>query len=407
MAQTEKEDQRLMETIQKYSALYQDQSVPYALTGPDLKIQWMNDAFQGLFPKPETVKRFFGLIGENYSHEIISTLKKGIVLHYDFFIIKDKSFGITMIPIQQKNKKKLIGTVFVLEQNTARPYPFQNQSEDILGKFAYGLREPIASAISGLIKIHQNQCQPAKGETKKSLERKKALENDLQRIIDDEFKLLRLTDNCTHIMQAENKIERYKKSFVNIAAVLDDLCKILEETAKEKGISFAYTIPRQLIASCQIGLIKNAILHLAANAFFFSEGRSVELKAEDLEGRLRIILTDKGCGIPEENQEKIFDLFFSYNPRTGMPYSNGLGLTIAKKEIEAAGGILSVTSDINSGTTVSFEIPYFHSGASFLKDDSLGSYFKDTFSEYRIQMLPVIGAPRLSDLQKTDVMSNK
>ena len=78
-----------------------------------------------------------------------------------------------------------------------------------------------------------------------------------------------------------------------------------------------------------------------------------------------------------------------------------------KKEIEAAGGILSVTSDINSGTTVSFEIPYFHSGASFLKDDSLGSYFKDTFSEYRIQMLPVIGAPRLSDLQKTDVMSNK
>ena len=115
MAQTENEDQRLMETIQKYSALYQDQSVPYALTGPDLKIQWMNSAFQELFSKPETVKRFFGLIGENYSREMIGNLKKGKVLHNDFFIIKDKSFEITIIPIQEKNKKKCYASLLPIE----------------------------------------------------------------------------------------------------------------------------------------------------------------------------------------------------------------------------------------------------------------------------------------------------
>lgn len=402
MAQTEKEEQKFMETIQKYSALYQNQSVPYALTDPDLKIRWMNDAFQAVCPKPETVKRSLGTIGKNEFQEMVKNLKRGKVFHGDPFFIEGKCFGITIVPIQEKNKKSLIGAVFVLEQDAARPYLFQKQPEDILGKFAYVLREPISSAIFKLMKIHQNQCQPVQGETQKSLEKKKVLENDLQKVIDDEYKLLRLADNCTHMMQAENRIERYPKSFVNITAVLEDLCKTLEETAKEKGISFTYIIPKQLIASCQIGLIKNSVLHLAANAFFFSEGSSVELKAENLDRRFRVTLTDKGCGIPAENQGKIFDLFFSYNPKTGMSYSNGLGLTIVKKEIETAGGTLSIASDENRGTTVSFEIPYYYSGGSFLKDDSLGSNFKDTFSEYRIQMLPVIGAPRLSDLQKTN-----
>ena len=63
---------------------------------------------------------------------------------------------------------------------------------------------------------------------------------------------------------------------------------------------------------------------------------------------------DNGCGIPEENTEKIFTPFFSTHHGNG---GTGLGLSIVKNIIEKHGGEIEVESHEGFGTTFAFKLP--------------------------------------------------
>jgi signal transduction histidine kinase len=62
--------------------------------------------------------------------------------------------------------------------------------------------------------------------------------------------------------------------------------------------------------------------------------------------------TDTGCGIPEENMEKIFEPLFTTKPK-----GIGLGLAISKRLVEQNGGKIEVTSQVGKGTTFAVKLP--------------------------------------------------
>lgn len=62
--------------------------------------------------------------------------------------------------------------------------------------------------------------------------------------------------------------------------------------------------------------------------------------------------TDTGCGIPEENMEKIFEPLFTTKPR-----GIGLGLAITKRLVEQNGGNIEVASQTDKGTTFTVKLP--------------------------------------------------
>lgn len=78
------------------------------------------------------------------------------------------------------------------------------------------------------------------------------------------------------------------------------------------------------------------------------EGKSVEIAVEDT-----------GSGIPEEIQAKIFDLFFTTKPGT---QGTGLGLAIVHNIVTAHGGLVSVSSNVGSGTTFFITLPLSDAG---------------------------------------------
>jgi len=61
---------------------------------------------------------------------------------------------------------------------------------------------------------------------------------------------------------------------------------------------------------------------------------------------------DTGCGIPEENIDKIFEPLFTTKPK-----GIGLGLAITKRLVEQNSGTIQVTSQVKKGTTVTVKLP--------------------------------------------------
>lgn len=92
--------------------------------------------------------------------------------------------------------------------------------------------------------------------------------------------------------------------------------------------------------------LKNALTHLMDNAMKFTELGHVELRCEHYGDGVRFIVTDTGCGIKAEDQERIFETFQKVDDfKTGV----GLGLPICRRLIRSLGGEVSLDASYTNG----------------------------------------------------------
>ncbi len=104
-------------------------------------------------------------------------------------------------------------------------------------------------------------------------------------------------------------------------------------------------------------LLRQILANLLSNAQKYSpSGSSIRCKVRTDADRLSITITDQGIGIPEEDQPYLFESFHRATNAQTLP-GTGLGLAIVKKCIEAHGGEIQVTSQLDRGTTIDITIP--------------------------------------------------
>lgn len=98
---------------------------------------------------------------------------------------------------------------------------------------------------------------------------------------------------------------------------------------------------------------------LLGNALKFTCSGGVEF-GNRLEGsELLFFVKDSGEGIPEDRLEAVFDSFVQADLGVARSHEGaGLGLTIAKANVEALGGKIDVRSEVGRGSTFTFSIPY-------------------------------------------------
>jgi signal transduction histidine kinase len=111
-------------------------------------------------------------------------------------------------------------------------------------------------------------------------------------------------------------------------------------------------IDRTLIARSLTNIVENA-LHAMPSAGTLA----VNARAED--HRVRIRISDTGVGMDAEALERAFEPYFS-TKATG----TGLGLPIAKRNVELSGGSIAVMSERDRGTTVELTLPVANADAT-------------------------------------------
>jgi two-component system, NtrC family, sensor kinase len=153
--------------------------------------------------------------------------------------------------------------------------------------------------------------------------------------------------------------------------IAEDVCQVLEETAREHNVSMIkkfdpaisqVSIDPRSIHTTLMNLVSNAI---DACVFDDTPGKSLEvtLKTALEDGNMiRFDVIDNGMGMNQEVKNKIFTSFFSTKGHKG----TGLGLLVARKLIEDHSGTIDVLSEVGKGTTFIIRVPFRE-----LKEDSL------------------------------------
>jgi len=163
----------------------------------------------------------------------------------------------------------------------------------------------------------------------------------LNETINDLAKVIIIKDNPS----IQNEEVLINDAFQN---VFDQLNTQIELSKPELNINFGdVTILRTNKA-----YFESIILNLLANAIKYrSEDRKpvIEITATEINNTIVITFKDNGIGIDlERNKDKIFGLYQRFH---NYPDSKGLGLYLAKSQIETMGGTISIESEVNKGTS--------------------------------------------------------
>ena len=126
----------------------------------------------------------------------------------------------------------------------------------------------------------------------------------------------------------------------------------------EQYITFKNNVADNQMVISDRNVIKNILINLLSNASKYSvEGEEIILDLNIIDKGIQVDVIDKGIGIPEKEQEKLFaSRFFRAGNVTNIE-GTGLGLTIVKKYLSLVDGDISFKSKENIGTTFSIIIP--------------------------------------------------
>jgi signal transduction histidine kinase len=184
----------------------------------------------------------------------------------------------------------------------------------------------------------------------------------LQVISRETQRLTHLINNVLDMSRIDAGRKTYNFAQGDLGQIVHDTLESYDHQLGQQGFQVARRIePGRLPANLDPEAITQALINLLDNAVKYSNGaqeKEIEVSLERRGNRALISVRDRGMGIPEEEQERIFDLFYRVNDRRvhGVKGS-GLGLTLVQHIVGAHGGKVQVSSEPGAGSTFTIELP--------------------------------------------------
>ena len=181
-------------------------------------------------------------------------------------------------------------------------------------------------------------------------------------VLDD---MERETRRCIDIVKNLQTFSRLKaegeetSERIACAEIVERVRKLLSYRITKDGILFnVSTSPNCPDVCVNAGNIQQVFLNLIGNAVDAvkdSVSRKIDVQIEeDFPGCVAVNISDSGCGIPREIQEKIFDPFYTTK---GVGKGTGLGLSVSLGIVEKQGGSIQFSSETGKGTVFRVRLP--------------------------------------------------
>lgn len=186
-----------------------------------------------------------------------------------------------------------------------------------------------------------------------------ALQTDIAAIRRSSQHLVNLVNDVLDLSQVEAGRMALSRTWVGLSEVIEAAIGAVKPLFDSKGLYLRAETPADLPqVFCDGTRIRQVIINLLSNAGRFTERGGVVVVCRRADGQITISVTDTGPGIPEQDQQRLFEPFQQLDASIRRRYGgSGLGLTISKQFVEMHGGKMWLASQVGRGTTISFSLP--------------------------------------------------
>ncbi len=247
-----------------------------------------------------------------------------------------------------------VGRLLVLTDITAMNRAIQVKA-DFAANASHELRTPLSTiraAVETLMRIDPAKDPKSAGHFLEVIDRQSSR---MEAMVADLLDLSRL----------ESSPAQFEPSTIVLREFFADLRARYEDKLNAKRLEFSVDLPAGLVtAVANPHLLRLILDNLLDNAIKFTDADGhISVTCErrtDSEGgtALSIEVSDDGCGIPEEEQGRVFERFYQVErARSGSSRGTGLGLSIVRHAVAAMAGRVELKSMPGAGTTVSITLP--------------------------------------------------
>lgn len=158
------------------------------------------------------------------------------------------------------------------------------------------------------------------------------------------------------ISKIESGKIQYKKEWFDMNGLVRECIEHTLYENQDASITCEGTITKQVYGD--IGRLEQVINNLISNAVKYSgEEKIVKISLQNTEDELQIKVEDKGVGISEENQKRIFDRYYRIKETHTASDGMGLGLYISSEIVHRHEGEINVESAPGEGSTFILKLP--------------------------------------------------
>ena len=170
-----------------------------------------------------------------------------------------------------------------------------------------------------------------------------------QHAVGNTWRITGKLDSCESVV--------YSEPF-SMCELVQDVVQMFQLRAQQKMIELKADMNTEApLVYGDIAMMQRVMENLLENGLRHTpESGCININVDIDSGNVLVQVTDTGCGIPAEAVPRIFERFYQQDVnRTGSNQS-GLGLAIVKRILELHGSMIKVQSEIDQGTTFSFEM---------------------------------------------------
>jgi signal transduction histidine kinase len=160
--------------------------------------------------------------------------------------------------------------------------------------------------------------------------------------------LIRLIEDMLDVSRIRTGKLSIRSTRFDLVQLVSNLLQNFAPQVDAAECSVAFTAEQPVVGNWDEFRIEQVISNLLTNALRYGGKSLIDVRVYSHEGQARVEVQDRGIGISEENQKRIFQQFERVSAKTVVA-GLGLGLFISEQIVAAHGGSIAVESKINEG----------------------------------------------------------
>lgn len=210
---------------------------------------------------------------------------------------------------------------------------------------SHEFRTPLTSILSSAALIEKYTAEDQQPKREQHIQRIKSSVSHLTEILEEFLSVGKLEAGKVEVRPEDFSISEFFEDLVSALAGMKKPGQDIELLISDPSSRF----------STDTSMLRKILLNGLSNAIKFSQ-KNVFLRVKMLENSMEIIIQDQGIGISEQDQKHLFERFFRGGNANIIP-GTGLGLHIMDRYVRLIQGQLTLTSELDQGTTITYILP--------------------------------------------------